>query len=94
MNSQTHNLDGVTLHARRNETFRAARQPGTLPHVVDPAPYVTIRLAAAVTGMTQKAIRRKIERGVWQEGREFRRADGRVFINMEGFRKWVEKAQA
>jgi hypothetical protein len=63
---------------------------GTL---VAPAPYVTIPLAASITGLSEKAIRRKIEDGKWIEGREFRRSpDGGIFISVTGFAKWVEKA--
>lgn len=59
------------------------------------APYVTIPLAAAITGLTEKAIRRKIEDGKWIEGREFRRSpDGGVFISIKGYQQWVEKATA
>jgi hypothetical protein len=62
---------------------------------VAPAPYVTIQLAAAITGLTEKAIRRKIEDGKWIEGREFRRSpDGGVFISIKGFQQWVEKVMA
>jgi hypothetical protein len=58
--------------------------------MVAPAPCVTIELAAAITGLTEKAIRRKIEDGKWVEGREFARApDGGIFVLMDGFRKWV-----
>jgi len=35
--------------------------------------YVTIAKAAELTGLTQKAIRRKIESGVWVENVQFRR---------------------
>lgn len=64
----------------------------TVPHNrVAPAPFVTIPLASAVTGLSEKAIRRKIEDGKWIEGREYRRSpDGGVFISIEGFCKWVE----
>lgn len=56
------------------------------------APYVTIPLAAAITGLTEKAIRRKIEDGKWVEGREYRRSpDGGVFISVKGYQQWVEK---
>ncbi|WP_106854551.1 excisionase [Caballeronia novacaledonica] len=42
------------------------------------ANYVTIPLAAALTGLSEKAIRRKIEEGRSIEAREYRRApDGR-----------------
>ena len=58
-----------------------------------PAPYVTIALAAMVTGLTEKAIRRKIEDGKWLEGREYRRSpDGGIFISITGYTSWVEKA--
>lgn len=58
---------------------------------VQPARYVTISLAAAVTGYTEKAIERKIEDGVWLEGKEWKRAaDGRILIDLEGYSRWVE----
>lgn len=56
------------------------------------ASYVTIPLAAALTGYSAKAIRRKIECGVWLEGREFRKApDGHVLISIKGYQQWVER---
>ncbi|MCA8407986.1 excisionase family protein [Burkholderia cenocepacia] len=58
---------------------------------VEPAPYVTIALSATITGLSEKAIRRKIEDGKWIEGREYRRSpDGRIYISVKGFEKWVE----
>jgi hypothetical protein len=58
------------------------------------APYVTIPLAAALTGYSAKAIRRKIECGVWLEGREFRKApDGHVLISIKGYQQWVERGR-
>lgn len=55
------------------------------------ARFVRIPLASQLTGYTEKAIRRKIEEGVWLEGREYKRApDGNLLIDMEGFAKWVE----
>jgi hypothetical protein len=59
------------------------------------ADYVTIPIAAAITGYSAKAIRRKIEAGVWLEGREFRRApDGHVLISVKGYELWVERGRA
>lgn len=59
------------------------------------APYVTVPLAAALTGLSEKAIRRKIEDGKWLEGREYRRApDGRIFISMTGFQAWLKQREA
>lgn len=58
-----------------------------------PAPYVTISLAAVITGLSEKAIRRKIEEGKWIEGREYRRSPDRgIFISIKGYSQWVEKA--
>ena len=57
------------------------------------APYVTIPLASSAIGLTEKAIRRKIEDGVWVEGREYRRApDGHIFVSIKGVSSWVEHA--
>jgi hypothetical protein len=53
---------------------------------VQPARFVTIPLAELLTGYTTAAIETKIARGVWVEGREWRRApDGRVLIDMRGY---------
>ncbi len=56
--------------------------------------WVTIALAASVTGLTEKAIRRKIQRGVWLLNRHWRKVDGRVYINLVEYEKWVERAVA
>jgi hypothetical protein len=57
--------------------------------------YVTIALASQITGFTENAIRRKIQDGVWIEGRHWKRApDGRIVIDMEGYAKWVERVAA
>lgn len=53
--------------------------------------YVRINKFVELTGYTEKAVRRKIEEGVWVAGREYRRApDSTIFIDMEGFARWVE----
>lgn len=62
---------------------------------VSPAPYVRIGLAAVIFGLTEKAIRRKIEDGKWLENREFRRSpDGEIWISIQGVTRWVERATA
>lgn len=59
---------------------------------VPPSRFVLIPVASAVTGYTIKAIEKKIERGDWAEGKEYRRApDGHIFVDLHGFEKWVEK---
>jgi hypothetical protein len=62
------------------------------PVNVRPAPYVTVKLAATLTGLSEKAIRRKIEEGKWLEGREyFKSPDGGIFISIEGYSAWIEQ---
>lgn len=62
---------------------------------LSPAPYVTIPLASVITGLTEKAIRRKIEDGKWIEGRQYRRSpDGGLFVSIKGYQQWVESVRA
>lgn len=63
--------------------------------IIAPAPYVLIGLASSITGLTEKAIRRKIEDGTWLDGREYRRApDGRIYISIKGYTQWVEQGSS
>jgi hypothetical protein len=58
------------------------------------APFVTITLASAMTGLSEKAIRRKIEEGKWLVGREvFKSPDGGVFVSIKGFENWVGRGK-
>ena len=58
---------------------------------LSPAPYVVVSTAAQITGLSEKAIRRKIETGVWLEGRQYLRGpDGRIYISVKGYAQWVE----
>lgn len=53
--------------------------------------FVTVQRASELTGYTQKAIRRKIEEGIWREGVMWLKApDGRILIDMEAYQKWVK----
>jgi hypothetical protein len=54
--------------------------------------YVTLVVASAITGLTAKAMERRIEDGKWLEGREFVRRDGRVFVDLRGYERWVTGA--
>lgn len=66
---------------------------GKMEHAVTAARYVRLPLFERLTGYTQKAVRRKIEEGVWVEGREYRRApDGHIIIDLTGYERWVEGA--
>jgi hypothetical protein len=58
---------------------------------VTPSRYVRLPLFERMTGYTQKAVRRKIEGGIWVEGRQYRRApDGCILMDVEGYERWVE----
>lgn len=53
--------------------------------------YVRLPVFEAISGYTSKSVQRKIEDGVWLEGREFRRApDGHILVDLEGYARWVE----
>lgn len=53
--------------------------------------YVRIKKFSELTGNTEKAVRRKIERGVFIEGLHYLRdPDGRIHIDMEAYKAWVE----
>lgn len=54
------------------------------------ARFVTIKLAATLTGLTPGAIEMKIQKGQWLEDRQFVRRDGRVLIDMQGYETWAE----
>ncbi|UBB16170.1 excisionase [Comamonas odontotermitis] len=57
---------------------------------VNAARFVTVELAATMTGLSAAAIRKRTERGVWLEGKEWRRGpDGRVWIDTKGIEAWV-----
>lgn len=58
------------------------------------ARFVTVKLAVALTGLTEPAIRNKMSDGTWLEGRQFRRRGSAVFIDMQGYEKWVDKGVA
>jgi hypothetical protein len=81
-------LSGTTAPSRSPLSAKSGANGGM---DVDPAPYVTVKLAAQLTGLSEKAIRRKIEEGKWLDGREYRRSpDGGVFISIKGYSAWVE----
>lgn len=61
--------------------------------LVAPSRFVTIELAETITGLSASAIRTKISKGYWLEGRQYVRRDGRVFIDMRGYEQWVEQGR-
>jgi hypothetical protein len=56
--------------------------------------YVLIPKFADHTGYTPKAIRRKMEAGVWRENVHYIKApDGRISFSLEAHSRWVEGAK-
>ena len=52
--------------------------------------FVTIPLFSELSGYSDKAVRRKIEDGVWIQGVHYRKApDGRIHIDMPAYYDWV-----
>lgn len=73
--------------------MNATQQEPGLPTVnVVSSRFVTIELASVMTGFTPGAIRTKIAKGVWLEGRQWVKRDGRVLIDMRGYETWAELA--
>lgn len=57
--------------------------------------WVLIPVFCSLTGYTEKAVRRKIEEGVWIESTHYRRApDGRITMDIREYYKWVEGVRA
>lgn len=56
---------------------------------ITPADEVRIPLAATCLGLSEKAIRRKIEDGVWREKHEYFRRDGEIWVSLKGVSRWV-----
>ncbi|NIC28237.1 excisionase [Serratia plymuthica] len=53
--------------------------------------WVRIERAAELTGYSRTAIYDKISKGVWPEGKIWRRApDNRKLVNLEEFDRWAE----
>ena len=53
--------------------------------------WVLIKRFAEITGYSENAVRHKVKNGTWIEGRLWRKApDGRIFVNVAEFERWVE----
>jgi hypothetical protein len=66
-------------------------QPAQPVHRVASARYVTVKLYAQISGKSEGAIRKKIERGIWIEGKHYRRdREGCIWISTAGVEAWVE----
>ncbi len=58
---------------------------------VAPARYLTIKGAAAAMGLSEGAVRKRLERGIWLENKHYRKApDSRIYIDMRAIEAWIE----
>lgn len=69
-------------------------QPNGPAVQVAPSRFVTIELASVITGLSPSAIRGRIGKGLWLEGRQYVRCEGRVFIDLRGYEAWVSRGGA
>jgi hypothetical protein len=84
-------LELAAAELRAYSAVRSPTSPGDSrePSVVS-ARFITIELAASLTGFTKRAIESKIHRGDWLEGRHWVKRGGRILIDMQGYERWAE----
>lgn len=55
--------------------------------------YITLQAFSIRSGYSAGAVRQKINRGEWIDGKQYVKApDGRILINIEEFEKWAEES--
>jgi hypothetical protein len=55
--------------------------------------FITIEKFSTMSGYTPDAIRSKIKRGDWLQGKVWIKApDGRILIDTDGYEEWVNRA--
>ena len=103
LKSGTRLADGVAEDAAREHSPkglphrlpRTDRDEAIRPLPVTAARFLTVELFSAMTGLSPGAVRKRIERGVYLEGKQFRRApDGRVWMDTKGHEQWVARETA
>lgn len=84
-------VDGATAPMPHRPALRDHSNGQGQPVFINAARFVTIELCSAITGLSKGAVGKRIERGYWIEGRQYRRAaDGRIWIDMQAVEKWVQ----
>lgn len=60
------------------------------PAAVATARRARIKVAAVALGLSEGAIRKKLERGIWIEGKHWHRSpDGCIYIDMPAVDRWI-----
>lgn len=52
--------------------------------------YVTTSRASILTGLSVKSMEHMRTKGVWAEGAHYRVRNGRIFIDLAAYERWVE----
>lgn len=52
--------------------------------------WMLLPLFCQLTGYSEKAVRRKIEEGIWLQGKHYRKVCGRIHMNLQAYYQWVE----
>lgn len=56
------------------------------------ARFVTVKKAGELFGLSECAVRKRIERGHWCLGKQYRKApDGRIMIDVPAVEHWVQE---
>ena len=56
--------------------------------------WVTIDKYSELSGCTKEAIRNRIKKRVWYHELQYKKAKGRIYINIEEVEKWIENTPA
>lgn len=83
-------MNAPSLHFHRRKDDPAEPGPAVGLRMA-PARYVTIKGAAAAMGLPEGSVCKRIERGIWLEGKHWRKApDQRIYIDLRAIEVWVE----
>jgi hypothetical protein len=53
--------------------------------------WVRVNRFCELTGFTADSVQKLIAKHKWIEGQQYRKVNGCVFVNLDGYEKWVEK---
>lgn len=70
---------------------RSRPSPAAVVYVAGPD-FVLVPRFCEITGFSVRAVAEKIKKGVWVEGREWKRGpDGHRYISLKGYDRWVQQ---
>ena len=52
-----------------------------------------IKKFCELTGWSEKAVRTRMSRGEWLDGREYTKINGTILISIMGYESWVKKSR-